>query len=358
MVVFGEALLPGYPFWPELTDGARFESAAQKALFAHYARQAVDLEQGQLNDLCRLAGNLGVAVYLGFIERSAQRGGYSLYASLAYINPQGRIASVHRKLVPTYEERLVWSAGDGHGLQVHPLKEFTVGGLNCWENWMPLARAALYGLGEDLHVAAWPGSIRNTADITRFIARESRSWVLSVSALMHADWILVLDHGRVIQQGTHDTLVAEIRKTLAANRMVDGVHIRLTLTRGVKVTSGMDPRINNAGPTLIVLAEHKPPVYDKAGLRLITSSVRRIPPECLDQNIHSCNMLNSILAKLQANQAGVDTIKELRNRNAENLAKAIQTINEVRRLARATPSVSMVSNWIDQAKKTDPKISY
>jgi branched-chain amino acid aminotransferase len=88
--------------------------------------------------------------------------------------------------------------------------------------------------------------------------------------------------------------------------MSDGVHIRLTLTRGVKYTSGMDPRINTAGPTLIILAEFKPPVYDRSGLTLITSSVRRIPPECLDQNIHSCNMLNSILAKLQANVAGAD----------------------------------------------------
>jgi len=101
-------------------------------------------------------------------------------------------------------------------------------------------------------------------------------------------------------------IIDELIKTLAANQMTDNVHIRLTLTRGVKYTSGMDPRVNTNGPTLIVLAEHKPPVYDKTGLRLITSSVRRIPPDCLDQNIHSCNMLNSILAKLQANAAGVD----------------------------------------------------
>ena len=189
LVVFGEALLPGYPFWPELTDGARFESAAQKALYAHYARHAVDLEQGQLDDLCRLARDRGVAVYLGFIERSAQRGGFSLYASLAFIDPEGHIGSVHRKLVPTYEERLVWSPGDGHGLRVHDLGEFRVGGLNCWENWMPLPRAALYGQGENLHVAVWPGNRRNTEDISRFIARESRSWVVSVSGVMHRDWI-------------------------------------------------------------------------------------------------------------------------------------------------------------------------
>ena len=189
LAVFGEALLPGYPFWPELTDGARFESAEQKELFAHYARHAVDIGGGQLDTLCGRAAELGVAVYLGTIERCAERGGFSLYATLVYVDARGRIGSAHRKLMPTYEERLVWSPGDGHGLQVQELGEFRVGGLNCWENWMPLARAALYGQGENLHVAVWPGNRRNTEDITRFIARESRSYVVSVSGLMHRDWI-------------------------------------------------------------------------------------------------------------------------------------------------------------------------
>ena len=105
---------------------------------------------------------------------------------------------------------------------------------------------------------------------------------------------------------THDEIIAEISKTLAANGMTDGVHIRLTLSRGLKYTSGMDIRLNTYGPTLIVLAEHKVPVYDKGGIRLITSGIRRIPPDCVDQNIHSCNLINSILAKIQANAAGVD----------------------------------------------------
>jgi branched-chain amino acid aminotransferase len=103
-----------------------------------------------------------------------------------------------------------------------------------------------------------------------------------------------------------DEIVVEIRKTLAANRMHDGVHIRLTLTRGVKVTSGMDPRLNRSGPTLIVLAEHKAPVYDRKGLRLITSSVRRFDPDTLDPKIHHANLLQSILAKIEANAAGAD----------------------------------------------------
>jgi branched-chain amino acid aminotransferase len=105
---------------------------------------------------------------------------------------------------------------------------------------------------------------------------------------------------------SHEQIITELRRTLQANRMYDGVHIRLTLTRGVKITSGMDPRLNQSGPTLIVLAEHKPPVYARTGIALITSSVRRFPPDCLDPKIHHNNLLQSILAKIEANVAGAD----------------------------------------------------
>lgn len=103
-----------------------------------------------------------------------------------------------------------------------------------------------------------------------------------------------------------EELIEQIKLTLAANNMFDGVHIRLTLTRGPKITSGMDPRLNRAGPTLIVLAEHKPPVYDQSGISLITSSIRRFTPDCLDPKIHHCNLIQSILAKIEANAAGAD----------------------------------------------------
>src|SRR5262245_2106763 len=103
-----------------------------------------------------------------------------------------------------------------------------------------------------------------------------------------------------------EKIIDEIKRTLAANKMRDEAHIRLTLTRGVKITSGMDPRLNQSGPTLIVLAEHKPPVYAKTGLKLITSKIRRPPPDVLDARIHHANLLNSILAKVEANNAGAD----------------------------------------------------
>jgi len=184
LIVFGEGLVPGYPFWLALTGGVEWNKASNKELHAHYVNNAVTIENGDLNAICSFAKKHNIAIYLGVIERPLDRGGHSIYASLVYIDAGGNIKSVHRKLQPTYDERLTWAPGDGNGLQVHKLKNFTVGGLNCWENWMPLPRAALYGLGENLHIAVWPGSDHNTKDITRFIARESRSFVISVSSLM------------------------------------------------------------------------------------------------------------------------------------------------------------------------------
>jgi len=147
----------------------------------------VDIEKGDLDIVCSLLKKYAMASYLGVIERPLGRGGHSLYASLVFIDNNGIVRSVHRKLRPTYDERLTWSPGDGHGLRVHPLKQFTVGGLNCWENWMPLVRSSLYAQGENLHIAVWPGSDHNTRDITRFVARESRSYVVSVSSLMRKE---------------------------------------------------------------------------------------------------------------------------------------------------------------------------
>nr|WP_321221892.1 carbon-nitrogen hydrolase family protein [uncultured Psychroserpens sp.] len=187
LIVFGEGLVPGYPFWLALTGGAEWNTKVNKELHAHYVKNAVTIEKGDLNVICKLAKHHNIAIYLGIIERPEDRGGHSVYASLVYINQEGTIQSVHRKLQPTYDERLTWSPGDGHGLKVHALKDFTLGGLNCWENWMPLPRAALYGMGENVHIAVWPGSDHNTKDITRFIARESRSYVISVSCLMASE---------------------------------------------------------------------------------------------------------------------------------------------------------------------------
>ncbi len=186
LVVFGEALLPGYPFWVEHTDGARFESPLQKELYARYVDQAVDVHAGGLAPLCKAAREARTWAVVGCIERDGARG-HSVFCSLVVIDDAGEIRTVHRKLCPTHEERLVWSQGDGVGLETFALDRFRLGALNCWENWMPLARSSLYAQGEDLHVALWPGSARNTEQITPFIAREGRSFVLSVSGLMRRE---------------------------------------------------------------------------------------------------------------------------------------------------------------------------
>ncbi len=187
LVVFGEAFVPGYPFWLERTGAAAFNNEIQKTIHAHYLDQAVRITAGDLDAVCAMCKKGQIATILGTIELAKDRGNHSVYCALVYIDKNGTIANVHRKLMPTYEERLSWAMGDGHGLRTHELGAFTVGALNCWENWMPLARAALYAQGENLHVAIWPGAYRNTEDLTRFIAKESRSYVISVSGLLHAD---------------------------------------------------------------------------------------------------------------------------------------------------------------------------
>lgn len=123
----------------------------------------------------------------------------------------------------------------------------------------------------------------------------------------HLDRLLASAHAMAFA-GVPDraSIKAAIFETLRANGMRDGVHIRLTLTRGMKVTSGMDPRLNQYGPCLIVLAEWKPPVYEPGGIRLVTASIRRNSPQCIDSKIHHNNLINNILAKIEANVAGVD----------------------------------------------------
>jgi nitrilase len=186
LVAFGETFLPAYPLWLSRTDGARFDAQDQKDLHAHYLQQAVQIERGDLQPICDAALKHKIFVVIGIAEKPMDRGGHSIYASAVTINDHGAIVSVHRKLMPTYEERLAWSPGDAKGLVAHNCHDFRIGTLNCWENWMPLPRAALHAQGVNLHIAIWPGSVDNTRDITRFIARESRSFVLSASTLIRA----------------------------------------------------------------------------------------------------------------------------------------------------------------------------
>ncbi len=187
LIAFGESLVPAYPLWLCRVDGARFEADDLKQLHAAYLDQGVSIEAGHLEPVCVAAREADCVVVLGVAERAADRGGHTLYCSCVTIQRGGAIVSVHRKLMPTYEERLAWGMGDGNGLVTHEVGPFTLGSLNCWENWMPLARAALQAQGCNLHVAIWPGCQRLTRDITRFVAQESRSYVLSASGLIRPE---------------------------------------------------------------------------------------------------------------------------------------------------------------------------
>jgi predicted amidohydrolase len=223
LVAFGEACIPGYPVWLGPTGGAEFDSPTQKAIHAKYLREAVCIEDGHLDRVVKAASEAGCFVVLGIIERpryvpavdgdtasasvpassgagsggaggsgsrSSRSGvgasGTTVYCSLVHISPRdgGRLLTVHRKLVPTYEERLAWAHGDAEGLVCHEVGPFTMGATCCFETWMPLPRAALQAQGENLHIAIWPGSRRNTRDITRFAAIEARSFVISASCVL------------------------------------------------------------------------------------------------------------------------------------------------------------------------------
>jgi len=186
LIAFGETFLPAYPLWISRLDSSRFDAQDQKELHALYLEQAVQIERGDLDPICDAAKAHNIWIVLGIAEKPLDRGGHSIFASAVTINALGEIVSVHRKLMPTYEERIAWSPGDAHGLVAHDCNDFRIGTLNCWENWMPLPRVALQAQGVNLHIALWPGSVDNTKDITRFIARESRSYVLSVSTLIRA----------------------------------------------------------------------------------------------------------------------------------------------------------------------------
>jgi nitrilase len=149
----------------------------------------VELDGALLRSIVQAAADHHVFTYLGIAERRADSARGTVYATLVAIDPTLGIVSAHRKVQPTYEERLAWGAGDGNGLRVHTITgregdTMRVGGLNCWENWLPQARLAMYAGGEDIHVSAWPGSVQVTKDITRFVAREGRLFSLAAGSLL------------------------------------------------------------------------------------------------------------------------------------------------------------------------------
>jgi nitrilase len=189
LLAFGETHLGGYPFWISATNGSRFDDDGQKRAYAAYLDAAVELDSPEVRLVREAVGEHRVFTYLGIAERGSGLARGSVYATLLAIDPERGVLSAHRKLQPTYEERLAWAQGDGQGLRVHTVSGrggdvMRVGGLSCWENWLPQARLAMYAGGEDIHVSVWPGAVRNTIDIARFIALEGRVYSLAAGTIV------------------------------------------------------------------------------------------------------------------------------------------------------------------------------
>ena len=187
LVIFPEAFVPGYPAWIwRLRPGG--DMAQSDALYARLIENAVDIDRGDLAPLCEAAKRHRVTVVCGMNEREGDLGRSTLYNTVAIVGPDGSILNRHRKLMPTNPERMVWGFGDASGLKAVNTPVGRVGTLICWENYMPLARYALYAQGIEIYVAptydngdGWIGSLQH-------IARESRCWVVgSGNALRASD---------------------------------------------------------------------------------------------------------------------------------------------------------------------------
>ena len=187
LVAFPETFVPGYPVWADISNTSAWEDADQQAAYSIYLDQAVDVDGAEFTEVITAVRDLGVFAYIGVVERSASRG--SVYCSLVAIDPSTGVVGVHRKIKPTFGERLLWADGDGAGLRTHEYRGVRLSGLNCWKNWMPLARAAMYVAGTEIHVSVWPGAPHLTRDITRFVAREGRVFVVSVGGLYRQEHI-------------------------------------------------------------------------------------------------------------------------------------------------------------------------
>jgi len=187
LIAFPEAYLAGYPFWLCRTNGAAFDEPAQKRAFARFLDAAVETDAPEMQAIVEAARDHGVAVWLGTNERGTGAARHSVYCSLVTILPEQGLAGVHRKLVPTYDEKLCWAQGDARDLRLHQVGGFRVGGLNCWENLMPLARFALYADGEELHISVWPGNPSVSTDPARIVAIEGRVWSMNVNGLLTLD---------------------------------------------------------------------------------------------------------------------------------------------------------------------------
>lgn len=188
LVVFPETWLPGYPAWLDnCRDAALWDHEPVKQVFRRLAENSVAVPGPSLDMLAEIARAAKATLVIGVSERVEQGAGRgTLYNALLTIGPDGRLLNHHRKLMPTYTERLVWGAGDVEGLRSIDTPAGRVGALVCWEHWMPLARQALHESGEDIHVALWPTVHEMHQVASRQYAFEGRCFVLASGGLMRA----------------------------------------------------------------------------------------------------------------------------------------------------------------------------
>ncbi len=204
LIAFGETWLPGYPAWLDVCPGAAlWENASAKDIFAKLRNNSITVPGEEVNALREAARDLKIAVVIGASERVDTSPGYgTLYNSLLTISENGQLKIHHRKLVPTYTERLVWGNGDGRGLEAAPTSAGRVGGLICWEHWMPLVRMAMHNSGEHIHVAVWPSVHELHQLASRHYAFEGRCFVLAVGLMMPTeDLPRELDDGVALRPG-------------------------------------------------------------------------------------------------------------------------------------------------------------
>jgi nitrilase len=188
LVAFGETWLPGYPAWLDVCPGAAlWENASAKEVFAKLRNNSITVPGDEVHALSEAARALKIAIVIGASERvDAGPGNGTLYNSLLTISEDGQLRNHHRKLVPTYTERLVWGNGDGRGMQAVSTSAGRIGGLICWEHWMPFARMAMHNSGEHIHVAVWPTVHELHQLASRHYAFEGRCFVLAVGLMMAA----------------------------------------------------------------------------------------------------------------------------------------------------------------------------
>jgi nitrilase len=285
LVVFPETWIPGYPAWLDVTrDAALWDHAPTKAVFARMARESVSVPGATFTELAGLARESAVTLVVGVTERvTAGAGRGTLYNSLLTIGPDGALLNHHRKLVPTYSERMVWGTGDAEGLRAVETPAGRIGGLVCWEHWMPLARQALHESGEDVHVAVWPTAHEMHQVASRQYAFEGRCYVLAAGSLMRASMLPP-------ELEPHPDRVASREQWILRGGSAivgpDGQYLVEPLydAPGVLVAELDLGRIREESMTLDVAGHyHRPELFDFAvrrnGLRAVSDPQGEVPPK-------------------------------------------------------------------------------